>query len=57
MPPLGQKVVETVSRPQHGLEELSAERLTTITQRGQSPDSANASLYGSSGKMVFKARC
>ena len=32
--PLGQKVVETVSRPQHGLEELSAERLTAIVQRG-----------------------
>ena len=36
VPPLGQEVVETVSRPQHGLEELSAKRLTTITQRGQS---------------------
>ena len=31
VPPLGQEVVETVSRPQRGLEELSAKRLTTIT--------------------------
>ena len=36
VPPLGQEVVETVSRPQRGLEELSAKRLATITQREQS---------------------
>ena len=57
VPPLGQKVVETVSRTQHGLEELSADRLTTTTQRGQSPGPANASLYDSAGKINFKAGC
>ena len=31
VPPLGQKVVETVPRPQHGLDKLSAERLTDHT--------------------------
>ena len=36
VPPLGHKVVETVSKPQHGMKELSAERLATITDHGQS---------------------
>ena len=58
VPPLRQKVDQTVSRPQHGLEELSAGRLTTITQRAVgSPDAANASLYDSSGKMTYEAPC
>ena len=36
VPLLGQKMMETVSGTQRGLEELFAERLATLTQRGQS---------------------
>ena len=44
-PLLGQKVMELVSRPQHGLDELSAERLMTLTHCAQSRCHQHLSLW------------
>ena len=54
--PLRQKVVETVSRLQHGWKNC----LQSDSQRSRSvgsPVTPSASLYDRSGKMIFKAEC